>query len=204
MFVNVNTEYARFANFVTGDDVHLYLSITGLENIKSQSLRVDLLREDGSKLLGSLRLTHEEGTTIFNTSFSSFKDTFKIRLRGQTREGYPFQRLSEKTVKAQPILVRALYGDRDYTVLNGKKMLLIFEVLNRGPSSVFKFDCIAKIGTPILRTKSRRIWRRGYFRLHYYAPKGSQYKGRVDQLVVSVRGVSDPVYVFTAVKVLIL
>ena len=184
--------------------MHLYLSITGLENIKPQSLRVDLLREDGSKLLAGLQLSHERGTTIFNTSFSSFRETFKIRLRGRTREGYRFQRLSEKTVKAQPILVRALYGDRDYTVVNGRKMLLIFEVLNRGPSSVFKFDCIAKIGTPILRTKRRRIWRRGYFRLHYYAPKGSHYKGHVDQLVVSVRGTKNPVYVFTAVKVLIL
>lgn len=107
-------------------------------------------------------------------------------------------------MKAQPILVRALYGDRDYTVVNGKKMLMIFEVLNRGPSAVFKFDCISRIGTPLLRTKSRRIWRRGYFRLHYIAPKGTQHKGRVDQLVVSVRGIKEPVYVFTAVKVLIL
>jgi len=187
-----------------GDDVHLYLSVTGLENIRPQTLKVDLLREDGSKLVRGLQLSHETGTTIFNTSFSSFKETFKIRLRGRTIEGYAFQRLSEKTVKAQPILVRALYGDRDYTVFNGKKILLIFEVLNRGPSAVFKFDCVAKIGTPILRMKKRRIWRRGYFRLNYFAPRGSQYKGHVDQLVVSVRGTKDPIYVFTAVKVLIL
>ena len=193
-----------FVFFVVGDNVHLYLSVTGLENVKPKTLKVDLLREDGSSLVAGLALSHEKGTTIFNTTFSSFKDTFKIRLRGQTVQGYAFQRLSEKTVKAQPIMVRALYGDRDYTVVNGKKMLLIFEVLNRGPSTVVKFDCIAKIGTPLLRTKSRRLWRRGYFRLHYYAPKGSHFKGKVDQLVVSVRGVKDPVYVFTAVKVLIL
>ncbi|XP_065070187.1 hemicentin-1-like isoform X2 [Rhopilema esculentum] len=202
-FVRKNT-LIPVSHPLLGDDVHLYLSLTGLENIKPNTLTVDLLREDGSKLRGGLRLSHETGTTIFNTTFPSFDETFKIRIRGRTIEGYAFQRLSEKTVKAQPIMVRALYGDRDYTVLNGRKMLLIFEVLNRGPGAVFKFDCIAKYGTPLLRTKSRRIRRRGYFRLHYFAPKGSHYKGRVDQLVVSVRGVKNPVYVFTAIKVLIL
>ena len=184
--------------------MYLYLSITGLENVKQETMTVDLLREDGSKLLSGLPLDNEKGTAIFNTSFPSFPEKFKIRLQGITKENYLFQRVSEKTVKAQPILVRALYGDRDYTVINGRRMLMIFEVLNRGPPAVFKFDCVTKIGSPILATKQRRIWRRGYFRVHYIAPKGKQFQGKVDQLVVSVRGVKDPSYVYTALKVLIL
>ena len=184
--------------------MHLYLSITGLENVKQETMTVDLLREDGSKLLSGLPLNNEKGTAIFNTSFPSFPDKFKIRLQGMTKENYLFQRVSEKTVVAQPILVRALYGDRDYTVINGKRMLMIFEVLNRGKPAVYKFDCVAKVGSPVLGSQQRRIWRRGYFRVHYIAPKGRQFQGKVDQLVVSVRGVKDSSYVYTALKVLIL
>eukprot|EP00794_Sanderia_malayensis_P007841 gene7841-8690_t len=187
-----------------GEDVHMYLSISGLENVRVPSMRVDFLREDGSKLRSGLKLYRSKGSSVFNTTFKSFKESFKVRLRGATKEGYVFQRLSEKTVKAQPILVRSLYGDRDYTVIQGKKMLLIFEVLNRGKPATFLFDCICKLGTPILPFKKRRIWRRGYFRINYFAPKGAQYKGVTDQLVVSVKGLKGDVYVYTVVKVLIL
>ena len=183
----------------------MYLSITGLENVKVPTLRLDFLREDGSKLVRGILLDRtQKSSTVFNATFKSFKDVFKVRLRGKTNEGYLFQRLSEKTIQAQPILVRALYGDRDYTVFNGKKMLLIFEVLNRGKPATFLFDCVAKLGTPILPYRKRRIWRRGYFRVNFFAPKGSQFRGRTDQLVISVKGVKGAAFVYTAVKVLIL
>ncbi len=182
----------------------MYLSISGLENVRIPTLRLDFLRPDGRKLMGDLPLQRSKGASVFNTTFKSFKDEFKVRLTGKTIEGYLFQRLSEKTVRAQPILVRALYGDRDFTVLQGKKMLLIFEVLNRGKPATFKFDCVAKIGTPIMPYKKRRIWRRAYFRINYFAPKGSHYRGVTDQLVASVKGLKGDAYVYTALKVLIL
>ena len=139
----------------------------------------------------SVSLTSRSNKGVrYSFKFHPPKEIFKIKLKGKTKKGNPFQRIGDKLIKRETLLVRIIFVRNHYTVAKGRTSYAVFTVENYGGDEVVDFKCFGSL--IVVERQSRRMGRalRGRRASFFVTFRGKAHvtKGETVTTVVSVKG----------------
>jgi len=99
-----------------GENSTTMLQVSGAENIESESLLIDILRESGNVLQENLPIDLMPGAKgILRGTINTPNEAFKIQLKGKTKAGQNFTRVSQTSFKASNIVLLTIAAGLDFT-----------------------------------------------------------------------------------------
>lgn len=117
------------------------------------SLIVDVIRVDDGAIIKRASLS---GITA---SFQPPSVPFKLRLRGLTASGFPFERISRKVIRAKSTIIRMVYNRNYLTLPRGRARLPVrFAIHNNGPTTHFDYRLSTTVaGVTIAQPRTSRF-----------------------------------------------
>lgn len=181
------------------------LTVAGAKKINSRSLSLDLMSMDGRRLSTATVTPHGTSGAHFSSSFTPPSVPFKLKLKGTTKKGYPFERNSHTTVHPSHALIRVLYARNEYTVPAGGSGFVMFVVYNTGPTEIFDIkvkDLLKYVAH--LRRKSIvvRQGRTSFFSVTFKAPSSAA-RGSGDDVLATITGRTSRKTVGHVVKLMV-
>ena len=120
-----------------GETARVILTVAGDEKINRSTLALDLLSEDGKRLGLAIVSPGRTSGAHFTASFNPPSVPFTLKLKGKTKKGYNFERLSHNVVQPSLFIIRVLYASNEYTINAGGRTFVMFRVHNNGPPDSF-------------------------------------------------------------------
>ena len=168
--------------------------MAGSEKLNSSSLLLQLISTEGNLISEVTLQSQSQGHFIANYTPHTHVPSFKLKLKGTTRNGYPFERISRKTVRPTTAVLRVKYASNLYTLPLGRTTFIHFLVCNSGATEVFHIE--------VLRDRLGYIVRRGRHRSSKRRKAGKLVtKGRCVLFFVYAKatrsedvGKTDPIY----------
>ena len=88
------------------------ITVAGSEKVIPSSLRLDLITPEGTKISDVTLQTADR--VHFTSSFTPrVSQPFKFKLRGTTRGGNAFERISHQTIKPTTVVLRGKYASNE-------------------------------------------------------------------------------------------
>lgn len=96
-------------------------------------------------------------------SFKFFppNQVFKIKLKGRTKKGHGFERISHSPIKPETLIVKVLFARNDYTLTQGGTGYVIFTIENYGESEVVDITSFGSMGTVERQSRNEARVRKG-------------------------------------------
>ena len=136
----------------------MVITVAGSEKVIPSSLRLDLITPEGTKISDVTLQTADR--VHFTSSFTPrVSQPFKFKLRGTTRGGNAFERISHQTIKPTTVVLRGKYASNDYTLPLGRVTFVHFQLCNFGESEHFDVTVVKdKMGYMLSQSvRSRRV-----------------------------------------------
>lgn len=117
------------------------------------SLIVDVIRVDDGTVIKRASLS---GITA---SFQPPSVPFKLRLRGLTASGFPFERISRNVIRAKSTIIRMVYNRNYLTLPSGRARIPVrFAIHNNGPTTHFDYRLTSTVpGITITQPRRSRF-----------------------------------------------
>ena len=137
----------------TGRVAHAIITVTGVERIQTNTLKLDVIDDTSGRTLQTLTLKpRTRSKAHFTVSFTPPSKPFKLHMKGRTLAGNAFERSSKKIVKPLTAIVRVYKAMNGQLALpRGRRMYVIMKIFNYGPTE--KFD--VSINDPLGYSTSR-------------------------------------------------
>ncbi|XP_046850361.1 hemicentin-1-like isoform X1 [Xenia sp. Carnegie-2017] len=151
------------------------LNVRGISHVNKSSLAAELVTLYGDVITSTrpTSLSAKDSKGIRHLfKFHPPNQIFKIQLKGLTKKGNSFERISKTPVKAETLIVKVLYARNDFTLKHESTTYLIFSIENFGNNEVVDFKSFGNLGT--VERQSRKF--------------GLVRKGRKTSFVVTFRG----------------
>ncbi|XP_022802236.1 uncharacterized protein LOC111339780, partial [Stylophora pistillata] len=152
------TSEVPISNPVIGKANKVVITVAGSEKVNSSSVRLELITTEGTRISDVTLQTADH--VHFTSSFTPrATQPFKFKLRGITRGGNPFERISHQTIKPTTVVLRGKYASNDYTLPLGRVSFVHFQLCNFGASEFFDVTTVKdKMGYLLSRNvRSRRV-----------------------------------------------
>ena len=142
--------------------------------------------------------------SLYQSTFTPPKEKYKVVLEGKTRSGNKFTRVSRREDEAKHILLRVLYGQNHFTVVPGKKFLLLAGLHNTGNTEYFKVRAYSNSGVAKV-IRSRIMSRKGRmgFIIVTFTPMKSFKPGQTASIILLARGETSGTLVTEVMRVLV-
>ena len=95
-----------FRFLFAGEKANVIITVSGNEKINKKTLKLDLLRKVGALTVQALVSPRGTSGAHFTSSFDSTSVPFTLKLKGKTKKGYNFERLSHNVVQPSPFIIR--------------------------------------------------------------------------------------------------
>ena len=86
---------------------------------------------------------------------------FKIKLKGRTKKGNSFERVSHSPIKPESLLVNVMFARNDYTISQGRTGYVIFMIENVGNDEVVDITSFGSLGTVERQSRAMSRIRKG-------------------------------------------
>lgn len=152
------TSEVPISNPIIGKANKVVITVAGSEKVNSSSVRLELITTEGTRISDVTLQTADN--VHFTSSFTPrATQPFKFKLRGITRGGNPFERISHQTIKPTTVVLRGKYASNDYTLPLGRVSFVHFQLCNFGASEFFDVTTVKdKMGYLLSRNvRSRRV-----------------------------------------------
>lgn len=118
-------------NPLAGQIAQVSLTVSGAGKIQKSSLLVDIIDVSGNTLVANKKLT-EVGKSGIRFIFSLVppNKAFKLLLKGKTKAGKNFQRISRHVDTAKPLVIKEFYTYRHYTIPQKGSTSIMFTLFN--------------------------------------------------------------------------
>ena len=215
-----NFSLTGFLILFLGTDVQVIITVAGLESVRSDSLTLDVVDKTDRVIFSNLALQRNPAkSVIFNTTIRGNTKPFKLKLKGKTRRGFSFQRLSSTLVTPKAVHIRFLYSSEEFVLKRGQKTFITLEILKMGAmlsgkarGSSLTFSMKTRLGKASFGTNlgnigkdiTRIVRRRTYIRVFYKTPKEAIYYGKSDTLFVRVTGKQQSEEASASINILII
>ncbi|XP_046851457.1 von Willebrand factor A domain-containing protein 7-like [Xenia sp. Carnegie-2017] len=160
---------------ILGVQAEAILTVGGISHVNKRSLAAELVTLGGD-VITSTRPTSfsakDSKGIRYSFKFHPPNQIFKIKLKGLTKKGNSFERISKTPVKAETLIVKVLYARNDFTLKHGSTTFLIFSIENFGNNEVVDFKSFGNLGT--VKSQNRKF--------------GLARKGRETSFAVTFRG----------------
>lgn len=135
--------------------------MAGSEKVDHSSLRLQLVTTEGHHIRDVTLQSRDNDHFTASMTPRAPARTFKLKLRGTTRGGNAFERISRQTVKPTTAVLRGKYASNDYTLPLNRVTFIHFQLCNYGPNDVFNVSVIKDrmryiVASPRLRLRSVR------------------------------------------------
>ena len=175
-----------------GKKSHLVLTVAGADKIRANTLSLELVDSKTGRQI-SKATVKPRGTTgaHFVSSFvPPPRSTFRLVLKGKTKRGYDFRRMSRNIIKPKTALIRITYARNDFTIPRGSRSFVVFVVHNVGPTEVFDIFIEDRLGFRVRKGRRSVLVRQGAKRMlsvWFKAPPGAEL-GKSNSVVLSITG----------------
>ena len=121
------------------------IKISEVDKVDRRSLRLKVMYKNGTEG-GDFKL-HKVGNSgmRFRARLKLSEGPYKLQLKGTTKTGHPFTRMTTKFEVAKPFRLRVVYA-RQYTLPVGKTSALILAIENHSTEKNFTFDVTDSFG----------------------------------------------------------
>ncbi|XP_046850766.1 von Willebrand factor A domain-containing protein 7-like [Xenia sp. Carnegie-2017] len=145
---------------ILGVQAEAILTVGGISHVNKNSLRAELvtLRGDVITTTRPTSLSAKDSKGIRHSfKFHPPNQIFKIKLKGLTKKGNSFERISHSPIKTETLIVKILFARNDFTLKQGNTCYIIFTVQNFGNNEVVDFKSLGNLGT--VERQSRKFGR---------------------------------------------
>jgi len=173
-----------------GKKAVVILTVAGANTINKNSLSLDLISMDGRRLGTAAVTPHGSSGAHFSATFTPPSAPFKLKLKGMTKKGYSFERLSHNAVHPSHALIRVLYARNEYTIPAGGSGFVLFLVYNTGATEIFdiKVKDHLKYAAHLRRSYiTVRQGRKSFFFVTFKAPSSAP-RGGSDEVLATITG----------------
>jgi hypothetical protein len=105
------------------------LTIAGANKIRKNPVVLELITKHGEHIR-DIQLTPDSRGVHYIANFTPPSRPFKLKIKGTTKSGNPFERISRSIVEPKYIQLRVLHSDNDFTLRRGKTSNVTFHLLN--------------------------------------------------------------------------
>lgn len=190
---------------IAGEKSKVYITVGGSQHTNTSSLKLRLIDTKGRTLSKGIEMRPiGKSGTIFESTFLPPDEKYKLVLEGKTRSGNKFTRVSRKEDVAKHILLRVLYGQNHFTVIPGKRFLLLAGLHNTGRTEYFRVRAYSDSGVARV-IRSRILSRKGRmgFIIVTFIPLKSFKPGQTASIILLARGERSGVVVTEVMRVLV-
>jgi hypothetical protein len=163
------------------------LTVAGAEKIRKNTVVLELITKYG-KHIRDIQLTPDRRGVHYIATFTPPSRPFKLKIKGTTKSGNPFERISRSIVEPKSIQLRVLHSSDDFTLHKGKTSTITFHLFNAANvNKVVNIRVKDRLGYARVLRNVRRI-RRGraaFFRVSFTTPLSAA-PGTCDTAVVTV------------------
>ena len=183
----------------------MVVTVAGSEKIDTSSVRLELITTEGTRIsdvtLQKLNDVHYTASITPRTN-----QPFKLKIKGTTRGGNSFERISRQTVKPTSFVLRGKYASNDYTLPLGATTFVHFQLCNFGDMEYFDMtvakDKMGYITSPPVKPKKVRKDRCTTFSIRVRATR-SQDVGKTNTVFVIAKGRTSKFVVSQAVRLFV-
>ncbi|CAH3164627.1 unnamed protein product [Porites lobata] len=128
------------SNPVVGKPLNkIIISVAGSEKLDKSSLRLQLVTTEGKYISDLTLQPQDQGRFLVDFNAHAHGQPFKLKLKGMTQKGYPFERISHKIHKTTTAILRGTYASNYYTLTLGRTTFIRFQLCNFGATETFDF-----------------------------------------------------------------
>ena len=139
----------------------IIITVAGSEKLNSSSLLLQLISTEGNLISDVTLQSQSQGHFIANYYLNAHVPSFKLKLKGTTQNGYPFERISRKTARPTTAVLRVKYASNLYTLPLGRTTFIHFLVCNSGATEMFHIEVLEdRLGYIVRRGRHRSSKRR--------------------------------------------
>ena len=132
-----------FSYFFAGKSNELIITLAGSEKVDTSSLRLQLITTEGNRIRDvTLRLHSDRVHFTASITPDSSMRSFKLKLKGTTQGGNPFERISHQTIKPTTAVLRTKYASNDYTLPLNRRTFIHFQLCNFGNTENFNVTVV--------------------------------------------------------------
>ena len=135
--------------------------MAGSEKLNNSSLLLQLISTEGNLISDVTLQPQSQGRFIASFNPHAHFPSFRLKLKGVTRDGYHFERISRKTVSPTTAVLRVKYASNLSTLPLGRTTFIHFLVCNFGATEIFHIEVLKdRLGYIIRRGRHRNPKRR--------------------------------------------
>ena len=191
--------------FFKGKLNKILITVAGSEKVNRSSVRLELITTEGTRISDvTLQKLGDDHFTASITPRSAIP--FKLKLKGITLGGNPFERISRQTIKPTTAVLRRKYASNDHTLPVGRVTFVHFQLCNFGATEYFDVtvvkDRMGYIVNP--RVKPKRVIKGHCATLSIRArATRSQDVDKTDSVFLIAKGRTSGVVVSQALRLLV-
>ena len=127
--------------FLKGKLNNLVITLAGSEKVDTSSLRLQLITKEGTHI-SDVTLQSRDSVHFTASILPSTSRAFKLKLKGTTRRGHAFERISRQTIKPTTAVLRGKYASNYYTLPLNRVTFVHFQLCNFGATEVFNVTVV--------------------------------------------------------------
>ena len=114
----------------------MVITVAGSDKLDTSTVRLELITTEGTRI-SDVTLQTSDNVHFTASITPRTSRPFKLKLRGTTRGGNTFERISRQTIKPTTAVLRGKYASNDYTLPLGRTTFVHFQLCNFGASEYF-------------------------------------------------------------------
>ncbi|XP_031568684.1 von Willebrand factor A domain-containing protein 7-like isoform X4 [Actinia tenebrosa] len=112
-----------------GENSKVVITLAGNEKTRKNSVVLELITKYG-KHIRDLQLTPDSRGVRYTATFTPPSRPFKLKIKGTTKRGNPFERISRSIVEPKHVQLRVLHSANDFTLRRGTSSTVTFHLYN--------------------------------------------------------------------------
>ena len=183
----------------------MVITVAGSEKLDTSSLRLELITTEGIRISDVTLQTRDNVHFTANITQRT-SEKFKLKLKGMTRGGNSFERISRQTIKPITAVLRGKNASNDYTLPLETVTTVHFQLCNFGKIEYFNVtvvkDKMGYIVSPHIRPRRVGVGRCTTISIRAKATR-PQDVDKTDTVFVIVKGRTSKVVVSQAVRLFV-
>lgn len=180
--------WSCFWKILTGQQTKVIIMLAGANKIRKDTVVLELITRHGDHIR-DVTLTPDSEGVRYTATLTSPSSPFKLKIKGTTKSGNPFERISRGVEEPKSIQLRIFYSGDEFTLKRGEISTVTFRLYNSARVNkrinIEVKDTLGFAGNPRRNNRTLRKGRRAFFRIEFTTPRNATV-GAKDTALVSV------------------